>query len=745
MFETFYKSFSHKVDMAKNKLGRPLTLTEKILYAHLFNESDLKDYKHGEDYVNFKPDRVAMQDATAQMALLQFMNAGKKKAAAKSSVHCDHLIQAYKGADIDLPEAEKTNKEVYEFLQSVAAKYGIDFWKPGAGIIHQVVLENYAFPGGMMIGTDSHTPNAGGLTMAAIGVGGADAADVMSGMEWELKMPKIIGVKLTGKLKGFASPKDIILKLAGILTVKGGTNSIIEYFGEGTLSLPATGKSTVCNMGAEVGATTSIFPFDNHTYDYLNATGRNEIANLAEKYKEYLKADNEVMQNPEKYYDKVIEIDLDSLTPYINGPFTPDAAAKVSEMAKKVSDNNYPEKVEVALIGSCTNSSYQDLGRAANLLEQAVEKNIPLQAELIINPGSILVLETAKRDKIIDTFKKAGAVIMTNACGPCIGQWKRITDDNERKNTIVTTFNRNFAKRADGNPNTYAFIVSPEMAVAYAISGRLSFNPEKDSVKDKDGNDVMLSAPEWDALPKAGFVKCDKGLITPPENGDNITVKINPESSRLQILKPFPKWDGNDIIDANLLIKTKGKCTTDHISMAGPWLKFRGHLENISDNMLMGAVNAFNDETNKVKNAYTNEYGTVSSVAKYYRDNKNGSIVAAEENYGEGSSREHAAMEPRFLGVKAIIAKSFARIHETNLKKQGMLALTFQNKDDYNLIKEGDLISIHGLKDFAPNKELTVTLKHTDGSTDTFKVNHTYNAQQIEWFKAGSALNNLKN
>lgn len=745
MFETFYKSFSHKVDMAKNKLGRPLTLTEKILYAHLFNESDLKDYKRGEDYVNFKPDRVAMQDATAQMALLQFMNAGKKKAAAKSSVHCDHLIQAYKGADIDLPEAEKTNKEVYEFLQSVAAKYGIDFWKPGAGIIHQVVLENYAFPGGMMIGTDSHTPNAGGLTMAAIGVGGADAADVMSGMEWELKMPKIIGVKLTGKLKGFASPKDIILKLAGILTVKGGTNSIIEYFGEGTLSLPATGKSTVCNMGAEVGATTSIFPFDNHTYDYLNATGRNEIANLAEKYKEYLKADNEVMQNPEKYYDKVIEIDLDSLTPYINGPFTPDAAAKVSEMAKKVSDNNYPEKVEVALIGSCTNSSYQDLGRAANLLEQAVEKNIPLQAELIINPGSILVLETAKRDKIIDTFKKAGAVIMTNACGPCIGQWKRITDDNERKNTIVTTFNRNFAKRADGNPNTYAFIVSPEMAVAYAISGRLSFNPEKDSVKDKDGNDVMLSAPEWDALPKAGFVKCDKGLITPPENGDNIIVKINPESSRLQILKPFPKWDGNDIIDANLLIKTKGKCTTDHISMAGPWLKFRGHLENISDNMLMGAVNAFNDETNKVKNAYTNEYGTVSSVAKYYRDNKNGSIVAAEENYGEGSSREHAAMEPRFLGVKAIIAKSFARIHETNLKKQGMLALTFQNKDDYNLIKEGDLISIHGLKDFAPNKELTVTLKHTDGSTDTFKVNHTYNAQQIEWFKAGSALNNLKN
>ncbi len=744
MFETFYKSFSQKVDAAKNKFGRPLTLTEKILYAHLFHENELKDYKRGEDYVNFKPDRVAMQDATAQMALLQFMNAGKKKAAAKSSVHCDHLIQAYKGAETDLPEAEKTNKEVYEFLQSVASKYGIDYWKPGAGIIHQVVLENYAFPGGMMIGTDSHTPNAGGLTMAAIGVGGADAADVMSGMEWELKMPKILGVKLTGSLKGFASPKDIILKLAGILTVKGGTNSIIEYFGEGTLSLPATGKSTVCNMGAEVGATTSIFPFDNHTADYLNATNRKDVAALAEQYKEYLKADDEVLNNPEKYYDKVIEIDLDSLSPYVNGPFTPDAASKVSEMAAKVAKNNYPDKVEVALIGSCTNSSYQDLGRAANLLEQAVAKNIPLKAELIINPGSILVLETAKRDKIIDTFKNAGAVIMTNACGPCIGQWKRITDDNERKNTIVTTFNRNFAKRADGNPNTYAFIVSPEMAVAYAISGRLSFNPEKDTVKDKDGNDVMLTAPSWDALPKEGFVKCDKGLITPPENGDDITVKIDASSSRLQILKPFAKWDGSDITDADLLIKTKGKCTTDHISMAGPWLKFRGHLENISDNMLMGAVNAFNDETNKVKNSYTHEYTAVSAAAKYYRDNKNGSVVVAEENYGEGSSREHAAMEPRFLGVKAIIAKSFARIHETNLKKQGMLALTFQNKDDYNLVQEGDLISITGLKDFAPNKELTVTLKHTDGKTDTFKVNHTYNMQQIEWFKAGSALNNLQ-
>ena len=745
MSETFYKAFSEKIDAAKKVLNRPLTLAEKILYAHLYHPEQIQNYKRGEDYVNFKPDRVAMQDATAQMALLQFMNAGKKKVATNASVHCDHLIQAYQGAEVDLPAAENINKEVYDFLKSVAAKYGIDYWKPGAGIIHQVVLENYAFPGGMIIGTDSHTPNAGGLSMIAIGVGGADAADVMTGMEWELKMPKLIGVKLTGSLKGFASPKDIILKLAGILTVKGGTNSIIEYFGDGTASLPATGKSTVCNMGAEVGATTSLFPYDNHTADYLKATNRSNIAELAFKYQNYLTADKEVLDNPEKYYDQVIEIDLDTLTPYVNGPFTPDAATKVEEMAAKVKEHNYPEDVEVALIGSCTNSSYQDLGRAANLLEQAVSKNIPLKAQLIINPGSILVFETAKRDKIIDTFKKASALIMTNACGPCIGQWKRVTDDNERRNTIITTFNRNFAKRADGNPNTHAFIVSPEMAVAYAISGKLSFNPEKDTVKDANGNDVMLNAPSFDALPKNGFVECDNGLIPPLEDGDNITVQIDPKSTRLQILKPFEKWDGKDIIDAPLLIKVKGKCTTDHISMAGPWLKFRGHLENISDNMLMGAVNAFNDETNKVKNIDTSNYDSVSSTAKYYRDNKKGSIVIAEENYGEGSSREHAAMEPRFLGVKAIIVKSFARIHETNLKKQGMLALTFVNKDDYNLVQEDDLISIEGLKDFAPNKELTVTLTHKDGSKDSFKISHTYNAQQIEWFKAGSALNNLKN
>ncbi len=744
MSETFYKYFSQKVDAARTKLGRPLTLAEKILYAHLYDESTITDYKRGIDYVNFKPDRVAMQDATAQMALLQFMNAGKKKVAAKASVHCDHLIQAYRGAEIDLPAALNANKEVYDFLQSVASKYGIDYWKPGAGIIHQVVLENYAFPGGMMIGTDSHTPNAGGLCMVAVGVGGADAADVMTGMEWELKMPKLIGVKLTGELKGFASPKDIILKLAGILTVKGGTNSIIEYFGAGTLSLPATGKSTVCNMGAEVGATTSLFPFDKHSAEYLKSTNREDIAETATKYQKYLEADKEVLENPEKYYNQVIEIDLSTLSPYVNGPFTPDAATKVEDMASYVKENNYPDDVEVALIGSCTNSSYQDLGRAADLLKQAVNNNIKLKGELIINPGSIQVLETAKRDHIIETFTNAGATVMTNACGPCIGQWKRITDDNERKNTIITTFNRNFAKRADGNPNTHAFIVSPEMAVVYAVSGKLSFNPEKDSIKNEKGEDIMLTPPKWDALPKAGFVKGDKGLILPQENGDSIVVKIDPSSSRLQALKPFPKWDGLDIEDMPLLIKTKGKCTTDHISMAGPWLKYRGHLENISDNMLMGALNAFNDEVNKVLNTFTNEYDTVSKTAKYYRDNKNGSIVVAEENYGEGSSREHAAMEPRFLGVKAIIVKSFARIHETNLKKQGMLALTFANKDDYNLVQQGDLISIKGLDKFAPNQPLFVTLKHSDGTSDSFQVNHTYNKQQIEWFKAGSALNNLK-
>lgn len=750
MYSKFYESFIKKVDNAKKVLGRPLTLAEKILYAHLYSENDIKPYKKGEDYVNFRPDRVAMQDATAQMALLQFMNAGKSKVETPSSVHCDHLIQAHVGAEKDLQTAMDTNKEVYDFLQSVAAKYNIDFWKPGAGIIHQVVLENYAFPGGMIIGTDSHTPNAGGLSMIAIGVGGADAADVMTGMEWELKMPKLIGVKLTGKLKGFASPKDIILKLAGILTVKGGTNSIIEYFGDGTNSLAATGKSTVCNMGAEVGATTSLFPFDNLSAEYLRATNRAEVADIVEKHVDYFKADPEVLENPEKYYDKVIEINLDELSPYVNGPFSPDVAHLVENMKSDIKEFDYPETVEVALIGSCTNSSYQDLGRAANLLEQAAAKNIKLKSQLIINPGSIQVLETAKRDKIIATFEKNGAIIMTNACGPCIGQWKRITEDNTRKNTIVTTFNRNFAKRADGNPNTYAFIVSPEMAVAYAISGNLGFNPETDTVENINGEQVKLDAPAWDALPKDGFASCDKGLITPPANGDSIEVKISPDSSRLQVLKPFPAWDKEDITNLPLLIKTKGKCTTDHISMAGPWLKFRGHLENISENMLMGAVNFFNNETNSVKSKITNEYGTVSGTALQYRDNKldgntqTGSIVIAEDNYGEGSSREHAAMEPRFLGVRAIIAKSFARIHETNLKKQGMLALTFINKEDYDLVLEGDLISIIGLKEFAPNKNLQVKLLHADGSTHTFEVSHTYNDQQIGWFKAGSALNNLK-
>ncbi len=744
MSETFYKSFSEKIDNAKKIIGRPFTLAEKILYSHLYDNTYIKDYKRGMDYVNFKPDRVAMQDATAQMALLQFMNAGKKKVAVDSSIHCDHLIQAYRGAEVDLPAAEKVNKEVYEFLQSVAAKYGIDYWKPGAGIIHQVVLENYAFPGGMMVGTDSHTPNAGGLCMIAVGVGGADAVDVMTGMEWELKMPKIIGVKLTGKLKGFASPKDIILKLAGILTVKGGTNSIIEYFGEGTLSLPATGKSTVCNMGAEVGATTSLFPFDDHTYAYLNATNRTNLANTLLKYREYLQADKEVIDNPEQYFDQIIEIDLNTLSPYINGPFTPDAATSVENMASYIKEHDYPEDVEVALIGSCTNSSYQDLGRSASLLKQAIDNKIKLKSQLIINHGSIQVLETAKQDEIINIFQNAGAKIMANACGPCIGQWKRITDDNEKKNTIITTFNRNFAKRADGNPNTHAFIVSPEMAIAYAVSGKLNFNPEKDSIKNENGEYIKLIPPQWDDLPANGFIKCDIGLIKPPLNSDNITVKIHPSSDRLQILQPFAKWDGKNIVDVPLLIKTKGKCTTDHISMAGPWLKYRGHLENISENMLMGAVNFFNNKVNSVKNIDTNKYDTVSSVAKYYKNNYNGSVIVAEENYGEGSSREHAAMEPRFLGVRAIIAKSFARIHETNLKKQGMLALTFSNKNDYNLIRQDDLISINLYNNFYPNKELDIILKHSDGSTDIIKVNHTYNLQQIEWFKAGSALNNLK-
>lgn len=741
MLKNFYASYAAKVDLAKKKLGRAMTLAEKILYAHLYNENTLSAFRRGEDYVNFRPDRVAMQDATAQMALLQFMNAGKQTSAVPATVHCDHLIQACKGAKTDLPVACQTNQEVYDFLKSVAAKYGIGFWKPGAGIIHQVVLENYAFPGGMMVGTDSHTPNAGGLGMIAIGVGGADAVDVMTGMEWELKMPKLIGVKLTGALSGWASPKDVILKLAGILTVKGATNAIIEYFGEGTASLSATGKATICNMGAEVGATTSVFPFDDEMARYLCATGREEIAALASDAAGCLQADVEVLANPEAYYDRIIEIDLSALEPYLNGPFTPDAACPISEFAAKVKANGYPQRMEVGLIGSCTNSSYQDLSRAASLARQVKAKGIPMAAPLIINPGSEQVYCTAQRDGMIADFESVGAVIMTNACGPCIGQWKRETDDNTRPNSIVTSFNRNFAKRADGNPNTHAFVASPEVAMALAIAGDLCFNPLTDTLTDANGNPVKLDAPVGNTLPVKGFTVDDNGYVAPPADGSEVEVSIAPDSQRLQRLAPFAPWDGNDLTDMPLLIKTQGKCTTDHISMAGPWLRFRGHLENISDNMLMGAVNAFNGQTNHVWNCLTGTYEAVSAVAKQYKAADMASIVVAEENYGEGSSREHAAMEPRFLNVRVILAKSFARIHETNLKKQGMLALTFADKTDYDKIQEQDRISVTGLKEFAPGRPLQIVVTHKDGSTDIFAANHTYNEMQIRWFKAGSALN----
>ena len=739
MIEAFYTSYKGKIDHVRAVLKRPLTLAEKILYAHLYDETVVKNYRRGDDYVNFRPDRVAMQDATAQMALLQFMNAGQETAAVPSTVHCDHLIQAYKGAKEDIDTARKTNEEVYDFLRDVSSRYGIGFWKPGAGIIHQVVLENYAFPGGMMVGTDSHTPNAGGLGMVAIGVGGADAVDVMTGMEWELKMPKLIGVKLTGNLNGWATPKDVILKLAGILTVKGGTNAIIEYFGDGTASLSATGKATICNMGAEVGATTSLFPYDERMSVYLKATAREDVAKLADEVAGELRPDVEILLDPDQYYDRVIEINLSELEPYINGPFTPDAATPISEFAEKVILNGYPRKMEVGLIGSCTNSSYQDMSRAASIARQVAEKNLSVASPLIVNPGSEQIRATAERDGMIDTFEKIGATIMANACGPCIGQWKRHTDDPMRKNSIVTSFNRNFAKRADGNPNTYAFVASPELTMALTIAGDLCFNPLKDRLINHDGEKVKLSEPTGEELPAKGFSPGNEGYIAPA--GAKSDIRINPDSQRLQRLAPFSAWDGNDFLDMPLLIKTQGKCTTDHISMAGPWLRFRGHLENISDNMLMGAVNAFNGETNKVWNRQTNTYETVSGTAKYYKTEGIASIVVAEENYGEGSSREHAAMEPRFLNVKVILAKSFARIHETNLKKQGMLALTFIDKADYDKIQEHDLISVVGLKVFVPGQNLEVVVHHEDGSTDSFPVQHTYNEQQIAWFRAGSALN----
>ncbi|PXV58381.1 aconitate hydratase [Dysgonomonas alginatilytica] len=744
MIQNLYESLPQRILQAKEELKRPLTLTEKILYAHLSKDEPIKDYQRGEDYVNFAPDRVAMQDATAQMALLQLMNSGRERVAVPSTVHCDHLIQAYKSAKEDLNTAEITNKEVYDFLSVVSNKFGIGFWKPGAGIIHQVVLENYAFPGGMMIGTDSHTPNAGGLGMIAIGVGGADAVDVMAGMPWELKMPKIIGVKLTGKLSGWASAKDVILKLAGILTVKGGTNAVIEYFGEGAYSLSATGKATICNMGAEVGATTSIFPYDEKSAEYLVATDRKEIVDVINSVKDHLKADAEVENNPEKYYDRVIEINLSQLEPYINGPFTPDAAHPISEFAKVVKEKGYPQAMEVGLIGSCTNSSYEDMSRAASIVKDARSKEVSVKAQFIINPGSEQVRFTAERDGILTEFEEVGATIMANACGPCIGQWKRETENPERPNSIVTSFNRNFAKRNDGNPNTHAFVASPELVAALTIAGDLCFNPMTDTLTNAKGEKVKLKEPVGLELPQKGFGVEDLGYIEPVSEGNNIEVNIAPDSQRLQILQPFAVWDGKDIIEQPLLIKAKGKCTTDHISMAGPWLRFRGHLDNISDNMLIGAVNAFNDKTNSVKNPLTGEFEAVPQLARNFKAKGLGSIVVAEENYGEGSSREHAAMEPRFLNVKAIIVKSFARIHETNLKKQGMLALTFVNKEDYDKVQEEDKISILGLTEFQPGKNLKVKLSHKDGTADTIEVAHTYNQLQIEWFKAGSALNYMK-
>lgn len=739
-----YKELSVKVEKAKKHLNRPLSLTEKILYAHLFADQELKDFKRGADYVDFAPDRVAMQDATAQMALLQLMNSGKSKTAVPSTVHCDHLIQASKNGLADLQDAVKINKEVYDFLESVSNKYGIGFWKPGAGIIHQVVLENYAFPGGMMIGTDSHTVNAGGLGMIAIGVGGADAVDVMAGMAWELKFPKLIGVKLTGKLSGWAAPKDIILKVAGILTVKGGTGAIIEYFGEGAKALSCTGKGTICNMGAEVGATTSTFGYDESMERYLRATGRAAVADLANEVKQYLTADPEVYANPEKYFDQLIEINLDELEPYVNGPFTPDRATPISKLAEDAKANGWPTKVEVGLIGSCTNSSYEDISRAASLAKQAVAKNLKTKAEFTITPGSELVRYTIERDGLIDTFNQIGASVFANACGPCIGQWSRPGAEKGEKNTIIHSFNRNFSKRADGNPNTHAFVASPEIVTALAIAGDLTFNPLTDYLINEAGEKVKLDVPSGEELPTKGFAVEDAGYQAPAENGSSVVVKVDPASSRLQLLEPFKAWDGENITGAKLLIKAKGKCTTDHISMAGPWLRFRGHLDNISNNMLIGAVNAFNDATNKVKNQLTGEYGEVPAVQRAYKAAGVPSVVVGDQNYGEGSSREHAAMEPRHLGVKAVIVKSFARIHETNLKKQGMLALTFANEADYDKIQEDDLFNFVDLKEFAPGKPLTVELVHADQSKDVIILNHTYNQQQIEWFKAGSALDLIR-
>ena len=744
MIKKVYNELKTKVDKARELTNSPLTLSEKILYSHLWNDKLNSPFKRGEDYVDFAPDRIACQDATAQMALLQFMQAGKNKVAVPTTVHCDHLIQASVGASKDLQSALNNSNEVFNFLESVSNKYGIGFWKPGAGIIHQVVLENYAFPGGMMIGTDSHTVNAGGLGMVAIGVGGADAVDVMAGMPWELKFPKLIGIKLTGKLSGWTAPKDVILKVAGILTVKGGTGAIIEYFGPGANSMSCTGKGTICNMGAEVGATTSTFGYDESMERYLRSTDRNDIADAANQVKEYLTADPEVYENPEKYFDQVIEINLSELMPHVNGPFSPDIATPINEMSAKSKENDWPIKVEWGLIGSCTNSSYEDLSRAASIAQQAIDKNLATKAEFGINPGSEQVRFTAERDGFLNIFEDLNAKIFTNACGPCIGQWAREGADLKEKNTIVHSFNRNFAKRADGNPNTHAFVASPEMVAAIAISGRLDFNPLTDSLINSNGEKVMLDEPTGWELPPKGFEVEDSGYLEPVEDGSDINVVVDDKSKRLQLLDPFKPWDGKNITNARLLIKALGKCTTDHISMAGPWLKYRGHLDNISNNCLIGAINAYNEKTNFVKNHLNGEYQGVPDTQRDYKKNGIDTIVVGDHNYGEGSSREHAAMEPRHLGVKVVLVKSFARIHETNLKKQGMLGITFSNEADYDLIQEDDLFNFVDLESFSPGKQITIEIVHSDGTKDLIKADHTYNTQQIEWYKEGSALNLIK-
>ena len=738
-----YERMPRKIEEARTLTGKALTLAEKILYSHLYKPAN-EAYTRGKDYVDFAPDRVAMQDATAQMALLQFMTCGRAKVAVPSTVHCDHLIQAKSGAKTDLANSIEVNSEVFNFLSSISNKYGIGFWKPGAGIIHQVVLENYAFPGGMMIGTDSHTPNAGGLGMIAIGVGGADAVDVMAGLPWELKMPKLIGIKLTGRMSGWTSAKDIILRVAGILTVKGGTGAIVEYFGEGADSLSATGKATICNMGAEIGATCSLFAYDEKMAQYLRATSREDVASLADGVREHLRPDQEVYNNPEKYYDQLIEINLNELEPHVNGPFTPDLAWPISKFADAVRVNKWPEKLEVALIGSCTNSSYEDISRSASVAKQAVTKSLKTRAEFTITPGSELVRYTIEKDGLLKTFDNMGGIVLANACGPCIGQWARHIDDPNRKNSIITSFNRNFAKRNDGLAATHAFVASPEIVTAFAIAGNLTFNPLTDKLKNENGDEVMLDEPVGVELPPTGFAVEDAGYQAPAVDGSNVEVNVLPDSNRLQLLYPFAAWEGTDLKGLKLLIKAKGKCTTDHISMAGPWLKFRGHLDNISNNMLIGALNFYNEKTDNVKNQLTGEYGPVPATQRAYKAAGIGTVVVGDENYGEGSSREHAAMEPRHLGVRAIIVRSFARIHETNLKKQGMLALTFADKEDYDKVQEDDTIDIDGLTSFAPGKQLTMVLHHKNGTVTNVKLNHTYNKQQIEWFKAGGALNVIR-